>query len=82
MNEYVLEVSSPGVNRPLKKEKDFYLAVGKKVKVRTYDPVGERRNFTGYLETLEGSILHLIVDGEHISLPIKGIEKANIVYEF
>ncbi|MFC1884650.1 ribosome maturation factor RimP [Thermodesulfobacteriota bacterium] len=81
-NEYVLEVSSPGINRPLKKEKDFLLAVGKKIKVRTYSPIGERKNFTGYLEALKGEALHLIIDGEQISLPLKGIEKANIVFEF
>src|SRR2546423_4443294 len=47
---YSLEVSSPGLNRPLKKESDFARFIGKKAKIRTSRPVGEsRRNFSGTL---------------------------------
>ena len=55
-HEYVLEVSSPGLNRPLKKEKDFVRAVGKKVKIQMVAPINGRRRFTGYLtEVMQGN---------------------------
>ena len=81
-NQYVLEVSSPGVNRPLKKVKDFFLAVGKKVKVRTYEPIGDQRNFIGILEEFKGNSLYLLIDGKEISISLKEIKSANLVYEF
>ena len=81
-NQYVLEVSSPGVNRPLKKVKDFFLAVGKKVKVRTYEPIGDQRNFIGILEEFKGNSLYLLIDGKEISISLKEIKRANLVYEF
>ena len=51
-HEYVLEISSPGLNRPLKKERDFIWATGKRVKVRMVEAVNGRRNFTGYLKNI------------------------------
>ncbi|HDZ23605.1 MAG TPA: ribosome maturation factor RimP [Desulfobacteraceae bacterium] len=78
---YVLEVSSPGLNRRLKREKDFAWAMGKKVKVRMKTPVEGRRNFTGRLiEMQEGTIAVEVEKGKAV-LPIHGIEKANLVYE-
>jgi len=78
---YVLEVSSPGLNRRLKKEKDFAWAMGKKVKIRMKSPVEGRRNFTGRLTGMrEGTIVMAVDEGE-AALPIQGVEKANLVYE-
>lgn len=48
---YVLEVSSPGLNRPLKREKDFQRAIGKKVKAKMLVPLKGRKHFTGYLKS-------------------------------
>jgi len=79
---YVLEVSSPGIDRPLKKIKDFQKAVGSKVKVRTGNPVDGRANFTGYLETMEGDLITMNVEGVRVSFRIGDLEKANLVYEF
>ena len=81
-HEYVLEVSSPGLNRPLKKEKDFLRAVGKKVKVRMTVPVSGRRRFTGHLKKIEDRNLYLEIDDQLYVLPRQGIEKANLVFEF
>ena len=81
-NEYVLEVSSPGVNRPLKKEKDFIRAVGKKIKVRMVAPVNGRQNFSGYLKDFKDSNLYLEEESGLITLPCQEIDKANLVYEF
>ncbi len=81
-HEYVLEVSSPGLNRPLKKEKDFLRAVGKKVKIKMIVPVKGCRRFTGYLRKFQEGTLYLEVDNKLIALPRQEVEKANSVYEF
>jgi len=79
---YVLEVSSPGLNRPLKKEKDFVQAVGKDVKIRMAHPIDGRRNFQGKLESLEDGVLSVTVNSDRFLLPFGKVEKANLVYDF
>jgi ribosome maturation factor RimP len=79
---YVLEVSSPGLDRPLKKEKDFLGAVGKKVKVKTLEPVKGRRKFVGTLTRFEGGILYLDMEEGAVALPWPDVKTANLVYEF
>jgi ribosome maturation factor RimP len=81
-HEYVLEVSSPGLNRPLKKEADFIRVIGKRIKVRTRMPVEGRRNFTGVLKDFKEQKLALDSEGGLVTLEWSGIEKANLVYEF
>ncbi len=81
-HNYTLEVSSPGLDRLLKKEKDFVGAVGKKVKVRMSTPMNGRRSFTGYLKSFENGILYIEMDGTPVALPWTGVDKANLVYEF
>lgn len=80
---YSLEVSSPGLNRPLKKESDFKRFVGKKAKIRTRHPVGEsRRNFSGTLVAVEGGKVKIDVGDQVCEVPVDDVEKANLVYEF
>jgi ribosome maturation factor RimP len=81
-HEYVLEISSPGLNRPLKKERDFVWATGKRVKVRMVEPVNGRRNFTGYLKNFEGGTLFVETEGSLVALPWIRVDRANLVYEF
>jgi ribosome maturation factor RimP len=81
-HEYVLEVSSPGLDRPLKKESDFVRAVGQKIKVSLLRPINGRRNFTGHLKQFQSQTLYLEVDGNQIVLPWLDIDRANLVYEF
>ncbi|MBN1833086.1 MAG: ribosome maturation factor RimP [Deltaproteobacteria bacterium] len=81
-HEYVLEVSSPGLDRPLKKEIHFLEAVGKKVKIKMKFPVEGRRNFTGYLREFRNRTLFLEMETGEAALPWQGVEKANLVYEF
>ena len=81
-HEYTLEVSSPGIDRPLRKEKDFHGAVGKKVKIKMRKPIGTRRNFVGYLKRFQDEKLHVEVDNEMVLLSLKDIEKSHLVYEF
>jgi len=80
--EYTLEVSSPGVDRPLKKEKDLLDALGKKVKVKMANRVEGRRNFTGYLEDYREGVLLLNIENGRVSLPWPDVQKANLIGEF
>lgn len=81
-HEYVLEVSSPGLNRPLKKEADFIRVIGKKIKVRTRMSVDGRRNFAGRLKDYKEQQLFIETEGGLVALAWPEIEKANLVYEF
>jgi len=80
--EYVLEVSSPGLNRRLKKEKDFERAVGENIKIRMVTPFEGQRNFRGSLQSFQDGILCLSVKDDLILLPYRDVEKANLVYNF
>jgi len=81
-HEYNLEVSSPGLDRPLRREKDLCLALGKRVKVRMATPLKGRRNFSGVLLRYGDGILHLEVDGVEVALSWPDVAKANLIYEF
>jgi len=80
---YVLEISSPGLNRPLKKESDFMRSIGKMVKLRMSRPINRRKNFTGRLANVREGIISLLVDDSNlVELPLKEIDKARVKYEF
>lgn len=80
---YVLEVSSPGLNRPLKKEKDFMRSIGKMIKLELARPVNKRSKFTGRLTNVrEGMISLSVDDGGLVELPLREIDKARVKYEF
>jgi ribosome maturation factor RimP len=80
---YSLEVSSPGLNRPLKKESDFARFIGKKAKIRTRRPVGDaRRNFSGTLISVAEGKVKIDVGDQVCEVPVADVEKANLVYEF
>jgi len=81
-HHYVLEVSSPGLDRPLKKEKDFLMAVGQKIKVKTAVPFKGRRNFSGVLQSFESGMLQLKLDDTVVQIPKESVSKANLVYDF
>jgi len=81
-HHYVLEVSSPGLNRPLKREKDFLRAIGQKVKVKTAVPVKGRRNFSGVLQSFENGTLQLKLDDTVVQISEESVNKANLVFDF
>ncbi|MDM8547011.1 ribosome maturation factor RimP [Candidatus Venteria ishoeyi] len=80
---YTLEVSSPGVERPLVTREHFQQFVGQRAKVRLFSPIGleSRRNFSGLLEGFDqtNDTLQMEIDGEHYTLPFAQIEKANLL---
>jgi ribosome maturation factor RimP len=81
---YVLEVSSPGLDRPLFKETDYERFTGRKVRIRLRRPIENRRNFTGILRGLKDKKLILVEleEGIQVELPLEEIQKANLVFEW
>ena len=82
-HNYVLEVSSPGLDRPLRNEQDFIRSIGKLIKLEMARPVNKRKNFTGRLAHVKDGMLRLLVDDtDQFELPIDEIKRARIKYEF
>lgn len=80
---YTLEVSSPGINRPLRTREHFARCLDKKVRLRTLEPIDGQRNFSGRL--LDVSVTGILLDdatGKEVSIPFPLIERANYEHEF
>ncbi len=81
--QYSLEVSSPGLDRPLFQPDHFARFVGQNVKLRLHQPRNGQRNFHGRIAAVEGKELYISMDdGTQLVLSIEDIEKANLVPEF
>ena len=79
---YNLECSSPGLNRPLVREAHFRRAVGRRVRVRTRELLGDRRQFRGILEEVTPEGVRVVDAGVTTFVPFDAIDKANIEYDF
>lgn len=79
---YMLEVSSPGLERPLKKDEDFERFQGKLARISTKEPFQGYKEFTGYLMGLVEDEVVLEYEKETIKIPRSLIEKANLALEF
>jgi len=82
LHPYTLEVSSAGLNRPLKREEDFTKYKGKLVRLKMHESIGRRKNFRGRLLEYEEGVAKIDVGDEILSLPYNKIAKANLEYEF
>jgi len=81
--KYYLEVSSPGLDRPLKEEKDFNRFAGRRVLIRTHCSIDGRRKIAGNLEGIhEGIVIVTLEDGQRIQVPVEDISSARLDYEF
>lgn len=80
--EYNLEVSSPGMDRPLFKTAHYEAVVGQVVSVKLRVPMGNRRNFKGEVLSVDGDMLTIKVDQDTFELSINNIEKGNLVPQF
>lgn len=78
---YHLEVSSPGLDRPLRKPGHFAKVVGKKITLRTRDPLEGRRNFKGFLKEVGVTNLKIQVDQLEFSIPLDQIQRAQLVID-
>lgn len=79
---YRLEVSSPGLDRPLAREKDFTAACGSRVLVETRRPFSGRRRFRGLLVGFDAGVARVAVEGGEVPIPFDEVSKAKIIYEF
>lgn len=80
---YTLEVSSPGVDRPLFKAKDYERFVGQKVKIQLRDPIEKRKKFDGLLAAFDGETVTLEMEqGKTLLVRLADIEKANLKFEW
>lgn len=85
---YTLEVSSPGLDRPLKKQADYDRFAGRLIKVRTYEPLpddkgNKRKTFLGKLDGLvDGVVKMTLTEGQTASIPLERVAKANLEFEF
>ena len=79
---YVLEVSSPGLNRRLRKKEDFSRFAGQKVRLQLVAPIDGRRKIVGELEGVEDEAVIVAAPEGRCSVALKDIAKANLIYEF
>lgn len=82
---YNLEVSSPGLDRPLRKASDYDKFVGRQAKIKTYGPVdgaGNRKVFVGKIVGREGELVRIDVDGTVYGVPLEAVAKAHLVWDF
>jgi ribosome maturation factor RimP len=85
-HNYFLEVSSPGAERPLKKEKDFEKAIGKNVHVKTYEPINGEKTFEGKLVSYEQDFLAIEITiktrKKQVEIPTEKVAKARLAVTF
>lgn len=74
-----LEISSPGLDRPLKKPSDFVRFSGENVKLKLRVPLQGQRNFAGILRDVNDGVLKLEVEGKTLDLELNNLEKARLV---
>jgi len=79
---YTLEVSSPGLNRPLKREADFHRFTNRQIKVRTAASIENRTTFRGKLLACHDGVVEVEGENRVIQIPLNQIVKANLEYEF
>jgi ribosome maturation factor RimP len=79
---YRLEVSSPGLDRVLAREKDFEAACGSEVRIETRRPIDGRRRFRGTLLAFEAGVARLSVDGQEVGIAFADVARANQIYHF
>ena len=80
LERYSLEVSSPGIDRPLTKPEHFRRFLGRRVRVRTREAIEGRRNFTGTLaEADDDAVVVAALEGAPVRIPLAGIKRSNLV---
>jgi ribosome maturation factor RimP len=74
-----LEISSPGLDRLLRKEQDFVRFAGQKARIKVRLPVEGQRNFVGVLRETRAGKVEIEVDGKLVSIDISNLDKARLV---
>lgn len=82
-DSYILEVSSPGLGRPLKKEKDFARSIGKEVDIKLYKAVEKQKDYTGILEAYDKDTVTIgLEDGTRITFERPSIALIRLAFDF
>ena len=82
-DSYILEVSSPGLGRPLKKEKDFARSIGKDVEIRLYKAIDKQKEFTGTLTSYDAdSVTITMEDGSERTFEKSEIALIRLAFDF
>jgi ribosome maturation factor RimP len=81
-NEYTLEVSSPGMERPLFNAAQYAAFIGEEVKIQLRMPIQNRRRWKGVISSVDGEIISVSVEGKEERFALSNIQKANIVPKF
>ena len=82
-DSYILEVSSPGLGRPLKKEKDFVRSMGKDVEVRLYKPLNKQKEYRGALKSYDADTVTITLeDGGDLPLAKSDIALIRLAFDF
>lgn len=83
---YFLDVSSPGAERPLKKEQDFHKAIGKQVAIKTYEPIEDSKLFEGKLLSYTGETVTLAImiktRKKEVQIPMSKVASARLAVAF
>ncbi len=77
-----LEISSPGLDRPLKKEADFIRFAGQKAQLKLRMPIATRKNFVGIIGAVNEGVLQMDVDGVPVEIELANVDKARLVPTF
>lgn len=79
---YILEVSSPGLGRPLKKDKDLKRSLGEDVEVRTYRAIDKQKEFTGVLKRFDEESITIEIEEKEMSFARKDIALIRLAFDF
>ena len=81
-DSYIMEISSPGLDRPLKKEKDFARSIGKLVEIRTYRPIEKQKEFCGELAAYDNNSVTIDEEGTPRTFDKKDIALVRLAIDF
>ncbi len=79
---YILEVSSPGLGRTLKKDRHFAKSIGEEVEVKLFKPIDKVKEFTGILKGFDADSVTIEINGEDKSFERSGIAKIRLTFDF
>ncbi len=82
-SKYTLEISSPGLDRPLFRIEDFVRFTGSQVKIRLRQPIERQRNFKGTIQAVEGEVIQLLVEKDQVvELRFEQVDTARLIPQF
>ena len=81
-DSYILEVSSPGLGRPLKKEKDFKRSIGREIEVRTFRAIDKQKEFTGILKEFDKDSFTIVMEDNEMTFQRSETALVRLAFDF